>query len=160
MRIISADLFRPRKRLRRTFVHILCAGGGVFRGVKWGALFFAGRSNGLDKMDGVRIIIDRRGRCNRRSTPTSYGLRMDFSRPKKPSPCRVAVSVFEFLNPYRDRMTQDMEREHKKHRVTPFRGLTNRLPYVAASLRAVYTRGARMSIRGEATDLTKWAGCV
>ena len=53
-----------------------------------------------------------------------------------------------------------MEREHKKHRVTPFRGLTNRLPYVAASLREVYTQGVKMSIRGEATDLTKRAGCV
>ena len=43
-------------------------------------------------------------------------------------------------------MTQDMEREHKKHRVTPFRGLTNRLPYVAASLRAVYTQRGGLSI--------------
>ena len=71
MRIISADLFRPRKRLRRTFVHILCTGGGVFRGVKWGALFFAGRSNGLDKTDGVRIIVDRKGTLQQAVNP--YG---------------------------------------------------------------------------------------
>ena len=49
-----------------------------------------------------------------------------------------------------------MEREHKKHRVTPFRGLTNRLPYVAASLRAVYTqRGENVNLgRSDALDKT------
>ena len=34
----------------------------------------------------------------------------------------MAVFAFEFLYPYRDRVAQNMERKHKKHRVTPFRG--------------------------------------
>ena len=55
-------------------------------------------------------------------------------------------------------MTQDMEREHKKHRVTPFRGLTNRLPYVAASLRgSIHPRGENVNL-GRSNGLDKTDG--
>ena len=54
--------------------------------------------------------------------PLGFGNFIERYGSQKPSPCRVAVFAFEFLYPYRDRVAQNMERKHKKHCVTPFRG--------------------------------------
>jgi len=95
------------------------------------------------------IIINRRGRCIRRSVPVSLKLYLDLNDPQKPSPCPVAVFAFQSLDSYRDRMTQNMNRKHEKHTVPPpFEEVTNRLTMYAASLRRVYTAGGFLSIRG------------
>ena len=92
------------------------------------------------------IIINRRGRCIRQSVPVSLKLYLDLNDPQKPSPCPVAVFAFQPLDSYRDRMTQNMNRKHEKHTVPPpFEEVTNRLPFIAASLRRVYTAGGFLS---------------
>ena len=103
----------------------------------------------LDKPAGMGIIINRRGRCIRRSVPVSLKLYLDLNDPQKPSPCPVAVFAFQSLDSYRDRMSQNMNRKHEKHTVPPpFEEVTNRLTMYAASLRRVYTAGGFLSIRG------------
>ena len=82
------------------------------------------------------IIINRRGRCIRRSVPVSLKRYLDLNDPQKPSPCPVAVFAFQSLDSYRDRMSQNMNRKHEKHTVPPpFEEVTNRLTMYAASLR-------------------------
>ena len=98
------------------------------------------------------IIINRRGRCIRQSVPVSLKLYLDLNDPQKPSPCPVAVFAFQPLDSYRDRMTQNMNRKHEKHTVPPpFEEVTNRLPFIAASLRRVYTAGGFLSNSGGRT---------
>ena len=95
------------------------------------------------------IIINRRGRCIRRSVPVSLKLYLDLNDPQKPSPCPVAVFAFQSLDSYRDRMTQNMNRKHEKHTVPPpFEEVTNRLTMYAASLGRVYTAGGFLSNGG------------
>ena len=108
----------------------------------------------LDKSGGMGIIINRRGRCIRRSVPVSLKLYLDLNDPQKPSPCPVAVFAFQSLDSYRDRMTQNMNRKHEKHTVPPpFEEVTNRLTMYAASLGRVYTAGGFLSNSGG----TMWA---
>ena len=76
----------------------------------------------LDKPVGMGIIVDVRGRCDKRSAPSSVSDLIRLYSLQKPSLSGVAVFAFELLYPYRDRMTQDMERKYKKHSVTPSRG--------------------------------------
>ena len=83
---------------------------------------FVGRGLPLDKSSGMGIIVNRRGRCDKRSAPELVNDFNGLYSPQKPSPARVAVFAFEFLYPYRDRMAEDMERNYKIHCVTPFRG--------------------------------------
>ena len=98
------------------------------------------------------IIINRRGRCIRRSVPVSLKLYLDLNNPQKPSPCPVAVFAFQSLDSYRDRMSQNMNRKHEKHTVPPpFEEVTNRLTMYAASLRRVYTAGGFLSNGGGRT---------
>ena len=98
------------------------------------------------------IIINRRGRCIRRSVPVSLKLYLDLNDPQKPSPCPVAVFAFQSLDSYRDRMTQNMNRKHEKHTVPPpFEEVTNRLTMYAASLGRVYTAGGFLSNSGGRT---------
>ena len=76
----------------------------------------------LDKPGRMGIIVDVRGRCDKRSAPLSVSDLIRLYSLQKPSLVGVAVFAFELLYPYRDRMTQNMERKYKKHSVTPFRG--------------------------------------
>ena len=95
----------------------------------------------LDKSGRMGIIINRRGRCIRRSVPVSLKLYLDLNDPQKPSPCPVAVFAFQSLDSYRDRMTQNMNRKHEKHTVPPpFEEVTNRLTMYAASLGCIISR--------------------
>ena len=104
----------------------------------------------LDKPAGMGIIINTRGRCDKRSAPELVNDFNGLYSPQKPSPARVAVFAFQSLDSYRDRMTQNMNRKHEKHTVPPpFEEVTNRLTMYAASLRRVYTAGGFLSIRGE-----------
>ena len=110
---------------------------------------FVGRGLPLDKSSGMGIIINRRGRCIRRSVPVSLKLYLDLNDPQKPSPCPVAVFAFQSLDSYRDRMSQNMNRKHEKHTVPPpFEEVTNRLTMYAASLGRVYTAGVFLSNEG------------
>ena len=92
------------------------------------------RSPPLDKSGGMGIIINRRGRCIRRSVPVSLKPYLDLNDPQKPSPCPVAVFAFQSLDSYRDRMTQNMNRKHEKHTVTPPSKGGNRPPFYVYSV--------------------------
>ena len=95
----------------------------------------------LDKPGGMGIIINRRGRCDKRSAPELVNDFNGLYSPQKPSPARVAVFAFQSLDSYRDRMTQNMNRKHEKHVChPPFGAVTNRLPFIAASLRYIISR--------------------
>ena len=112
------------------------------------------RQRPLDKPAGMGIIINTRGRCDKRSAPELVNDFNGLYSPQKPSPARVAVFAFQSLDSYRDRMTQNMNRKHEKHTVPPpFEEVTNRLTMYAASLRRVYTAGGFLSNGGG----TMWA---
>ena len=77
----------------------------------------------LDKPVGMGIIIGVRGRCDKRSAPQQLNDYFELFSSQKPSPCRVAVFAFQSLDSYRDRMTQNMNRENEKHVCHPLSGL-------------------------------------
>ena len=77
----------------------------------------------LDKPVGMDIIVDVGGRCDKRSAPQQLNDYFELFSSQKPSPCRVAVSAFQSLDSYRDRMTQNMNRENEKHVCHPLTGL-------------------------------------
>ena len=77
----------------------------------------------LDKPVGMGIIISTRGRCDKRSAPELVNDFNGLYSPQKPSPARVAVFAFQSLDSYRDRMTQNMNRENEKHVCHPLSGL-------------------------------------
>ena len=91
--------------------------------VQTGAAIRFSSARPLDKPVGMSIIINTRGRCIRRSVPVSLKLYLDLNDPQKPSPCPVAVFAFQSLDSYRDRMTQNMNRENEKHVCHPLSGL-------------------------------------
>ena len=86
-------------------------------------LGMAARQRPLDKPAGMGIIINRRGRCDKRSAPELVNDFNGLYSPQKPSPARVAVFAFQSLDSYRDRMTQNMNRKHEKHVCHPLSGL-------------------------------------
>ena len=76
----------------------------------------------LDKPVGMGIIVDVRGRCDKRSAP----LRENFNEPygsQKPSPCRVAVFVFQLHNTNRNGIPPDVESKYPVHVCHPLSGL-------------------------------------
>ena len=76
----------------------------------------------LDKPGGMGIMVNRRGRCIRRSAP----LRENFNEPygsQKPSPCRVAVFVFQLHNTNRNGIPPDVESKYPVHVCHPLSGL-------------------------------------
>ena len=77
----------------------------------------------LDKSGRMGIIINRRGRCDKRSAPELVNDFNGLYSPQKPSPARVAVFAFQSLDSYRDRMTQNMNRKNEKHVCHPLSGL-------------------------------------
>ena len=84
---------------------------------------FVGRGLPLDKSSGMGIIVNRRGRCDKRSAPELVNDFNGLYSPQKPSPAGVAVFAFQSLDSYRDRMTQNMNRKHEKHVCHPLSGL-------------------------------------
>ena len=92
-------------------------------GVQTGAAIRFPSARPLDKPAGMGIIINRRGRCDKRSAPELVNDFNGLYSPQKPSPARVAVFAFQSLDSYRDRMTQNMNRENEKHVCHPLSGL-------------------------------------
>ena len=92
-------------------------------GVQTGAAIRFPSARPLDKPVRMDIIIDVRGRCDKRSAPQQLNDYFELFNSQKPSPCRVAVSAFQSLDSYRDRMTQNMNRENEKHVCHPLTGL-------------------------------------
>ena len=92
-------------------------------GVQTGAAIrFSSARPPLDKPVGMGIIIDVRGRCDKRSAP----LRENFNEPygsQKPSPCRVAVFVFQLHNTNRNGIPPDVESKYPVHVCHPLSGL-------------------------------------
>ena len=80
------------------------------------------RQGPLDKPAGMGIIINRRGRCDKRSAPVSENFNEPYGS-QKPSLVGVAVFAFQSLDSYRDRMTQNMNRENEKQVCHPLTGL-------------------------------------
>ena len=92
-------------------------------GTDWRGNPFFQLSPPLDKPVGMGIIVDVRGRCDKRSAPELVNDFNGLYSPQKPSPARVAVFAFQSLDSYRDRMTQNMNRKHEKHVCHPLSGL-------------------------------------
>ena len=92
-------------------------------GVQTGAAIRFSSARPLDKPVGMGIIVDVRGRCDKRSAPQQLNDYFELFSSQKPSPCGVAVSAFQSLDSYRDRMTQNMNRKHEKHICHPLTGL-------------------------------------
>ena len=91
-------------------------------GTDWRGNPFSQRSPPLDKPVGMGIIVDVRGRCDKRSAP----LRENFNEPygsQKPSPCRVAVFVFQLHNTNRNGIPPDVESKYPVHVCHPLSGL-------------------------------------
>ena len=92
-------------------------------GVQTGAAIRFPSARPLDKPVGMGIIVDVRGRCDKRSAPELVNDFNGLYSPQKPSPAGVAVFAFQSLDSYRDRMTQNMNRENEKHICHPLSGL-------------------------------------
>ena len=91
-------------------------------GVQTGAAIRFSSARPLDKPVGMDIIVDVRGRCDKRSAP----LRENFNEPygsQKPSPCRVAVFVFQLHNTNRNGIPPDVESKYPVHVCHPLSGL-------------------------------------
>ena len=91
-------------------------------GVQTGAAIRFPSARPLDKPVGMGIIVDVRGRCDKRSAP----LRESFNEPygsQKPSPCRVAVFVFQLHNTNRNGIPPDVESKYPVHVCHPLSGL-------------------------------------
>ena len=76
----------------------------------------------LDKPVGMGIIVDVRGRCDKRSAP----LRESFNEPygsQKPSLVGVAVFVFQLHNTNRNGIPPDVESKYPVHVCHPLSGL-------------------------------------
>ena len=92
-------------------------------GVQTGAAIRFSSARPLDKPVGMGIIVNTRGRCDKRSAPELVNDFNGLYSPQKPSPAGVAVFAFQSLDSYRDRMTQNMNRKHEKHVCHPLSGL-------------------------------------
>ena len=102
---------------------------------------FVGRGLPLDKSSGMGIIVNRRGRCDKRSAPELVNDFNGLYSPQKPSPAGVAVFVFQLHNTNRNGIPPDVESKYPVHVCSPPLGaVTNRLPFIAASLRCIISR--------------------
>ena len=91
-------------------------------GTDWRGSPFSQLSPPLDKPVGMGIIIDVRGRCDKRSAP----LRENFNEPygsQKPSLVGVAVFVFQLHNTNRNGIPPDVESKYPVHVCHPLSGL-------------------------------------
>ena len=91
-------------------------------GVQTGAAICFPSARPLDKSDGMGIIINRRGRCDKRSAPLSENFNEPYGS-QKPSPCRVAVFAFQLHNTNRNGIPPDVESKYPVHVCHPLSGL-------------------------------------
>ena len=148
-RVVRPYTFCAGRRTPRAFVPLRSTAGrrplhtlSLRASPKTGAAIRSQRSPPpLDKPVGMGIIIDVRGRCDKRSAPLSVSDLIRLYSLQKPSLVGVAVFAFQSLDSYRDRMSQNMNRKHEKHTVTPLqKEVTDRLAMYTASLRCIISR--------------------
>ena len=77
----------------------------------------------LDKPVGMGIIVDVRGRCDKRSAPLSVSDLIRLYSLQKPSPAGVAVFVFQLHNTNRNGIPPDVESKYPVHVCHPLSGL-------------------------------------
>ena len=77
----------------------------------------------LDKPGGMGIIVDVRGRCDKRSAPSSVGDLIRLYSLQKPSLSGVAVFVFQLHNTNRNGIPPDVESKYPVHVCHPLSGL-------------------------------------
>ena len=76
----------------------------------------------LDKPVGMGIIVDVRGRCDKRSAPLSENFNEPYGS-QKPSLVGVAVFVFQLHNTNRNGIPPDVESKYPVHVCHPLSGL-------------------------------------
>ena len=76
----------------------------------------------LDKPVGMDIIVDVRGRCDKRSAPVSENFNEPYGS-QKPSLVGVAVFVFQLHNTNRNGIPPDVESKYPVHVCHPLSGL-------------------------------------
>ena len=77
----------------------------------------------LDKPVGMGIIVDVRGRCDKRSAPLSVSDLIRLYSLQKPSLVGVAVFVFQLHNTNRNGIPPDVESKYPVHVCHPLTGL-------------------------------------
>ena len=77
----------------------------------------------LDKPVGMGIIVDVRGRCDKRSAPSSVSDLIRLYSLQKPSLSGVAVFVFQLHNTNRNGIPPDVESKYPVHVCHPLSGL-------------------------------------
>ena len=92
------------------------------RGTDWRGNPFFQRSPPLDKSGGMGIIVDVRGRCDKRSAPLSENFNEPYGS-QKPSLVGVAVFVFQLHNTNRNGIPSDVESKYPVHVCHPLSGL-------------------------------------
>ena len=138
-RVVRPYTFCAGRRTPRAFVPLRSTAGrrplhtlslrasprreAIALGVQTGAAIRFPSARPLDKPGRMGIIVDVRGRCDKRSAPQQLNDYFELFSSQKPSPCRVAVFAFQSLDSYRDRMSQNMNRENEKHVCHPLSGL-------------------------------------
>ena len=91
-------------------------------GVQTGAAIRFSSARPLDKPAGMGIIINRRGRCDKRSAPLSENFNEPYGS-QKPSLVGVAVFVFQLHNTNRNGIPPDVESKYPVHVCHPLSGL-------------------------------------
>ena len=91
-------------------------------GVQTGAAIRFPGARPLDKPVGMGIIINTRGRCDKRSAPLSENFNEPYGS-QKPSLVGVAVFVFQLHNTNRNGIPPDVESKYPKHVCHPLSGL-------------------------------------
>ena len=92
-------------------------------GVQTGAAIRFPSARPLDKPVGMDIIVDVRGRCDKRSAPLSVSDLIRLYSLQKPSPAGVAVFVFQLHNTNRNGIPPDVESKYPVHVCHPLSGL-------------------------------------
>ncbi len=91
-------------------------------GVQAGAAIRFSNSRSLDKPGRMGIIVDVRGRCDKRSAPVSENFNEPYGS-QKPSLVGVAVFVFQLHNTNRNGIPSDVESKYPVHVCHPLSGL-------------------------------------
>ena len=92
-------------------------------GVQTGAAIRFSSARPLDKPVGMGIIVDVRGRCDKRSAPSSVSDLIRLYSLQKPSLSGVAVFVFQLHNTNRNGIPPDVESKYPVHVCHPLSGL-------------------------------------
>ena len=92
-------------------------------GVQAGAAIRFPSARPLDKPGRMGIIVDVRGRCDKRSAPSSVSDLIRLYSLQKPSLSGVAVFVFQLHNTNRNGIPPDVESKYPVHVCHPLSGL-------------------------------------